>query len=414
MNAEIITAGTELLLGRITDTNAVYLSRKLAETGIDLFFRTSVGDNKKRLISALSAACERAGLIIITGGLGPTVDDITREAVAGFTGKKLVCDKEELERIRGFFKKLKIKMPDSNERQAYIPENAVVMQNDFGTAAGFIVEHNKKIIAVMPGVPAEMKPMAEKVLFPYLKSKTGNHGEVIISKSIKTAGLPESLINDKIKDFFESSKNPSVALLAHQNEIEVRITTKAGNETRAREMAEPLVSKVYGRLGENIFGEYNDTLESKTAEFLLEKNLTISTAESCTSGILASRLTSVPGSSGYFTGGINAYSNEVKVNMLGVSSGTIEKHGAVSRECAGEMAEKCAEKFKTDIAVSTTGIAGPGGGSAEKPVGLVYIGLSFKGDTEVFKNVFPGTRKEVRARAANTALFEVFRGLRKL
>ncbi len=366
MNAEIITVGTELLLGRITDTNAVYLSRKLAEAGINLFFRTSVGDNNERLISALSAASERAGLIIVTGGLGPTVDDITRGAVAGFTGKKLVCDEVVLKKIRFFFEKLKIEMPESNIRQAYIPENAVVMQNDAGTAAGFIVEHNKKIIAVMPGVPAEMKPMAENLLFPYLETKTGDNKEIIISKSIKIAGLPESYVNDKIKDFFESSKNPSVAILAHQNEIEIRITTKAGNETRAREMAGPLVSEVYGRLGENIFGVDNDTLEDKTAELLFEKNLTISTAESCTAGILASGLTSVPGSSGYFTGGINAYSNAVKINMLGAGSGTIEKHGAVSPECAEEMAVKCAEKFGTDIAVSTTGIAGPGGGRASR------------------------------------------------
>ena len=412
MNAEVITVGTELLLGQIIDTNAVYLSKKLAEIGVNLYYKTTVGDNKGRLKGALSIAKDRADLIIVTGGLGPTVDDITREAFAEFAGKKLVLDEGSLKKIQIMFSAWSKKMPEVNKVQAYFPENAYVIENKNGTAPGFIMEDESKFYAVMPGVPMEMHPMMEKVVIPRLLEKTGNLHKVIKYTTLKAVGLGESLINQKIEDLFKASANPSIALLAHQAEVDIRITAKADSEEQAYSMIKPLKKDIYERVGPNIFGEDEDTLESKAGELLLEKKMKISTAESCTAGLLASRLTNVAGSSGFFEGGVNTYSNESKIKILGVEDGIIEKNGAVSEECARDMAKKCAEKFGTDIAVSVTGIAGPAGGSENKPVGLVYTGINIKGDINVYKHNLPGSRNAIRARAVQMALFQLYNKLR--
>lgn len=409
MNAEIITIGTELLLGQILDTNSLYLSKKLSEIGVNLYYKTTVGDNISRIKEALSVASSRSDLIIITGGLGPTVDDVTRDAIAEFTGKKLVFDNNILLKIEHFFTTRNIKMPENNKLQAYIPEGALILENKIGTAPGFILPFNSKIIVCVPGVPNEMKSMIETGVIPYLIENFGAGKFVIYSKRIKLTGLPESYIDEKIRDIFVESRNPTVAILAHQTEIEIRLTSKAENKEKAIDLINDVKKIIYERLGENIYGEDEETIEEKVSCVLKEKKLTISTAESCTSGLLAYRLTNIPGSSLYFLGGVNVYSNDSKINVLGVKEEIIKKYGAVSEECAIDMALNCRKKFNTDIAMAITGIAGPDGGTANKPVGLVYIAINIKDDVKVFKFNFSGQRDIVRARAAQMGLFELYR-----
>ena len=414
MNAEVITIGTELLLGQITDTNAAYLGKKLAGVGVNLYFKTTAGDNIERVKSVLDSACKRADLILITGGLGPTVDDITREAVAQFTGRQLVLDNAALAKIEGMFRNRGINMTENNKLQAYLPKGGVSLENNHGTAPGFIVEHNSVIIAVMPGVPSEMYPMMEESVIPYIMKKMGAKNQVIVSRSLKVTGLGESRVDDKIQDLFRSSNNPSIGVYAHVNEVEVRLTAKADTVDLALLLIDGLKKQVYERLGDNIYGEEDETLEGKIAAILTEKKFTVSTAESCTAGLIAYRLTNVAGSSAYFTGGINAYSNEVKTGVLGVPAAVIEQHGAVSMECAQAMALRSAELFRTDCAISVTGIAGPGGGTAEKPVGLVYMGIAVKGVVTVYKIDFPGTRESIRIRSAQNALYHFYASLRAM
>jgi nicotinamide-nucleotide amidase len=412
VNAEVITVGTELLLGQILDTNSLYLSRKLAEIGVNLYYKTSVGDNTGRLKAALEIAAGRADIIVITGGLGPTVDDITRDGIAEYTGRKLLPDNETMLKLEHFFKARRIKMSENNRVQAYIPEGATVIENRAGTAPGFIIEQKGKVIAAMPGVPSEMRPMMENAVIPFLLQKYGIGKNVIRSRSLKVVGLPESLVDEKIHDLFVVSENPSIGVYAHQTEIEVRLTAKAENTESADAMIEGLKQKVYGRIGDAVYGEEEETLEGKIAEILLAGKMTVSTAESCTAGLLSFRLTNIAGSSAYFMGGINAYSNEVKKSMLGVPEHIIEKYGAVSAECAEAMAKMSREKFKTDCAVSVTGIAGPGGGTDEKPVGLVYMGIDIKGSVKTSRHLFTGSRDMVRARAGHTALFNFYKLLK--
>jgi nicotinamide-nucleotide amidase len=412
VNAEVITIGTELLLGHILDTNSLYLSRRLAEIGVNLYYKTSVGDNTGRIKAALEIAASRADIIIITGGLGPTVDDITRDAVSLFTGKKLVSDAETMKKIEAYFKDRSIKMPGNNRVQADIPEGAVIIENKNGMAPGFIVSHNNKLIAAMPGVPSEMHPMMENTVMPYIIQKYGTGKVIIKSHTLKVVGLGESLVDEKINDLFKTSENPTIGVYAHHTEIEVRLTAKADSAKDADFLNDSLKKKIYERLGENIYGEDDESLENLAGAQLINKKMTLSTAESCTAGLLSFRLTNVAGSSAYFMGGISSYSNDVKKALLGVPETILEKHGSVSPECAEAMSIACRGKFDTDCAVSITGIAGPGGGTAEKPVGLVYIAVNIKGKVEVFKNNFGGSRDVIRARSAHMALYYFLRSIK--
>jgi nicotinamide-nucleotide amidase len=414
VNAEIITVGTELLLGQIIDTNSAYISRRLAEAGIGVYYRTTVGDNAGRFVQALRAAAGRADVIIITGGLGPTVDDITRDAVSEFTGRRIIPNEEVLATLREFFRRRGLdEMPESNKVQAGIPEGAEIIKNDRGTAPGFILEHGGKIIACMPGVPHEMTNMLETAVIPFILKKQSGHSQIIKYITLRTSGISEAAINDRIKDIFQSGKNPTIGTLAHLTDIEIRITAGAATVQEADGLIANMKKQITDLIGEFIYGENDDTLEGKIAEILKNKKLTISTAESCTSGMIAALLTNIPGSSAYYAGGINAYSNKVKTGILGVDPEIIEKYGAVSEECARDMAEKCAEKFGTDAAVSVSGIAGPDGGTAEKPVGLVFVAIKFLDSVCVFRYVFPWGRDMVRKRAAATALFELLKILKK-
>ena len=412
MNAEIITVGTELLLGQILDTNSVYIGKTLAEAGIDLFYKTSVGDNVPRLKSAIEAACARAEIVIITGGLGPTVDDITREAIAEVTGKALVLDASLLKQIKSFFEKRNLLMTESNQVQAYLPEGAGIIENKNGTAPGFIMAHSGNTIIAMPGVPHEMHAMMENSVMPYLYEKMGGTVFSIKSKTLHIGGMSESAVNNKIEDLFINSKNPSIGILAHWTHIDLRLTVKTDSQKNADKVLNELKEKIYERLGGNIFGEDEETIELAVSKLLMAKHLTLSTAESCTAGLLSYKLTNMAGASGFFMGGVSVYSNEIKTSILGVNEKVISEFGAVSAETACEMATKCREKFKTDIGVAITGIAGPEGGTQSKPVGLVYVALDIKGKVQFFENRFGTGREIVRSRAAQVALFKLYTALK--
>ncbi|WP_040213764.1 competence/damage-inducible protein A [Clostridium polynesiense] len=397
MKAEIVAVGTELLLGDIVNTNAQYLSRELAALGISVYRQTVVGDNEERLLATFKDALSRCDLVITTGGLGPTDDDITKEIAAKFFNKELVFHEESWELIKGYFNKMEKEPGENNRKQAYFPKDAIILKNNNGTAPGAILkdEENNKTIIVLPGPPAEMERMFKESVFPYLKRFRSS---VFVSKVLRIAGIGESEAADKIKDILQGQTNPTIAPYAKQFDTTFRITASAESEEKAEEMIKPVEKQIRDRLGENVYGEGEVTMEEVVAKLLIDKNLTISVAESCTGGLLASRLINYPGISQVFVEGAVTYSNEAKMRRLGVKESTLEKYGAVSEETAREMAEGIAREAGTDIGVSTTGIAGPGGGTEEKPVGLVYAGLCINGVTKVKKLNYNGSRERIRNR----------------
>lgn len=401
MKAEIIAVGTEILLGDIVNTNAQYLARRLASLGVNVFHQSVIGDNAERLKEELKLSFDRSDIVITTGGLGPTQDDLTKETGAEFFGKKMILHEESLRWIEDYFKKLNKALNEGNKKQAYFPEGSIILPNSHGTAPGCIIEENKKILIVLPGPPREMKPMFEDSVVPYLKKFQET---ILLSKVLRICGIPEGHMADEITDIIESGKNPTIAPYAKEGEVTLRITASAKSEEEALNLIKPAEDKIRERLGENVYGTGDTSLEEVIGKLLLSKKLTISTAESCTGGMLAARLINYPGISSAFMDGAVTYSNEAKIKRLGVKKETLEKYGAVSKETAIEMAEGIAKTSGTDIGISTTGIAGPGGGTLEKPVGLVYIGLCINGRT-IFKELnCPGDRQMVRSRTVTTAL----------
>lgn len=401
MNAEILAVGTEILLGDIVNTNAQYLARELADLGIGVYYQTVVGDNPERLRDTIYKAFSRADLIITTGGLGPTEDDLTKETGAKYFNKELVLDEKALDDIKEFFEKTGKKMTENNVKQAYVPEGSIVLYNENGTAPGIIMEENGKILIMLPGPPKETIPMFENQVKPFLKSK---QEYTLVSRVLRVAGVGESKMETLVKDIIENSENPTVAPYAKDNEAILRITAKAHNEQEAMELIKPVADEIYNRLGDAIYGEGDTNLESVVAELLINKKMTISTSESCTGGLLAGTLIEYPGISSVFMDGVVSYSNESKMYRLGVKEETLEKYGAVSHETAAEMAKGIAETAGTNIGISTTGIAGPGGGSPEKPVGLVYVGICINGNVKTKEMHFAGTREKIRGRAVYGAL----------
>ncbi len=401
MNAEILAVGTEILLGDIVNTNAQYLARELADLGIGVYYQTVVGDNPDRLRDTIYKAFSRADLIITTGGLGPTEDDLTKETGAKYFDKELVLDEKALDDIKEFFEKTGRKMTENNVKQAYVPEGSTVLYNENGTAPGIIMEENGKILIMLPGPPKETIPMFENQVKPFLKSK---QEYTLVSRVLRVAGVGESKMETLVKDIIENSENPTVAPYAKDNEAILRITAKAHNEQEAMELIKPVADEIYNRLGDAIYGEGDTNLESVVAELLINKKMTISTSESCTGGLLAGTLIEYPGISSVFMDGVVSYSNESKMYRLGVKEETLEKYGAVSHETAAEMAKGIAETAGTNIGISTTGIAGPGGGSPEKPVGLVYVGICINGNVKTKEMHFAGTREKIRGRAVYGAL----------
>lgn len=404
MKAELISTGTELLLGQIINTNAQFLAERLAQIGIDVYFQTTVGDNESRIQEAFSSAMGRSDLIIITGGLGPTSDDLTKEAVASALDLEMYLDQKALSRIESFFDFLGKKMPEINRKQALIPAGAHVMLNRQGTAPGVIIENQAKTIILLPGPPIEMKPMFIEQVEPFLIDKAGSAGSVIVSRTLKILGIGESSVEELINDLVDQQSNPTVAFLAPQGEVYVRITAKAHDKGEAYLKISEVEKGVRNRLGVSVYGTDDETLEEVVVGLLNRHGLTLVLAESCTGGLISKRLTDIPGVSENFPVGIVTYSNETKINFLGVSTETLANYGAVSEATALEMARGAKLNTKADLALSVTGIAGPGGGTPDKPVGLVYIGFT-DGKTDIVKKLqFTGDRQVVRWQSANAAL----------
>jgi len=403
MTAEIISIGTELLLGHIVNTNTAFLSRKLAEAGIDLFNTSVVGDNSKRLACALNLALTRADVIITTGGLGPTVDDITIETIADLTGKPLVQNKMVRKCLENYFKFKRLKMPETTMRQTYTPKGVRCVRNKVGTAPGLIAEWKNKVIICLPGPPRELEPMFSADILPFLKNRSKNSC-VIKSRTIKITGLPESVVNNMVKGLLEMKPPTTVGIYSKPGQVELKIMSKAGNEKTAAAAIGRIEKKIRARLKNFIFGCDEQTLEGALGNILIKEKLTIAIAESCTGGLLADRITDVSGSSKYFIMGLVAYSNVVKENILGISGGILKKNGAVSREVALEMARRIKLLAGADIGVGITGIAGPGGGTNTKSVGLVYISIVTKKKKMVKELLFKGSREEIKFQATQVAL----------
>lgn len=400
MNAEIIAVGTELLLGQIVNTNAQYISERLSQAGVSVFFETVVGDNPARLTSALSLAMSRADILIITGGLGPTADDLTKETAAELCGKKLVLHQPSLDAIKGFFDSIGREMTQNNVKQAMMPEGCIILKNDYGTAPGCIIEKDNKYIVLMPGPPREMKPMFDEQVFPFLKNLCGKG---IYSRVLRIFGIGESALEEQIRDLTQST-NPTVAPYAKEGEVTLRITANASSPDEAQKLIDGTELQIRNRIGNAVYAIGDDaSMASAVGSLLLHKGKTIAVAESCTGGMIASMLTDVPGISSVFTEGVVTYANEAK-ERLGVSHETLLKYGAVSEQTAKEMAQSVRLRAGADIGISTTGIAGPGGGTPEKPVGLVYIGFSAKDKTYAVRLNLIGERNRIRRSAALNAL----------
>lgn len=401
MRAELIAVGTEILLGDIVNTNAQFLSKELASIGIDVYRQQVIGDNTERLLEVFDEAFKRSDIVITTGGLGPTEDDLTKETACKYFNMESVLHKPSEDDLNAYFKKIGKEMVQSNLKQVYFPKEAIVLKNDNGTAPGAILEKNNKYIVLLPGPPKEMKPM----FLNYAKEHLSKLGDgVIVSKTLRVLGIGESGAAELLQDLIETGSNPTIAPYAKEDDVIFRITAKAENKEKAEALIEPVKDEVKKRLGDNCYGEDDDTIETVVAELLLKKKLTISTAESCTGGMIASELISYPGISEAFIEGAVTYANEAKMRTLNVKKETLDKYGAVSEETAREMAEGIAKRVNSDASVVTTGIAGPGGGTKDKPVGLVYIGVYYKGSVSVGRYVFFGDRYKVRRKATITAL----------
>lgn len=399
MKAEILAVGTELLLGDIVNTNAQYISKKLAALGIDVHFQTVVGDNEERLSQAVKNAFGRADLIITSGGLGPTEDDITKETCTKYFGKKFVYDEKALEMLKGFFAKLNRKMTDNNLKQVRVPEGSIVMYNKNGTAPGIIVEDGNKILIMLPGPPRELIPMFEEYAEPFLAAK---QEYTFVSRVLRVSKIGESELENRLIDLIDNQTNPTIATYVKKFEAVVRLTAKAKSKDEANDIIKPVADEIYRRLGSDLYAEGDTTISEVTCGMLMERGLTAAVSESCTGGLLASRFTDIPGISKIFVEGDVTYSNDAKMRRLGVKRETLEKYGAVSHEVAAEMAYGIAKAAKTDIGLSTTGIAGPGGGTPEKPVGMVFIGMYYKGKVKTKELHMVGNRERIREKTVDS------------
>jgi nicotinamide-nucleotide amidase len=411
-SVEIITIGTEILLGHLVDTNAAFIASRLADAGIDVFAKHSVGDNTDRLALMLDGALERADGVITTGGLGPTVDDLTKDAVSRAVGRALLLHEPSLRAIEARFAAMGRAMSENNTRQAILPAGSTVLDNPHGTAPGFVaLRADGKFVASMPGVPREMKPMLTERLIPWLTARFDVRS-AIFTRTLHTVGIPESELDRRIEDLFRSSENPKIALLAHAGRVDVKIMAKATDAASADTMLAPVAAEIRARIGSGYFGDDETSLESAIVAELVRRGLTIGTAESCTGGGVADALVGVAGASQTFRGAIVAYADDVKTSLLDVSEETLAAAGAVSEEAALAMARGARRRLSVDIAVSTTGIAGPDGGTPEKPVGLVWFGFAGpEGSAQATRLNFPGTRADIRNRAATAALGLIWRRL---
>ena len=391
MKTAILSVGTEILMGQIVNTNAVYLSQELNALGFDVMYHHTVGDNTARLKETMDLLFHDCDLIITTGGLGPTQDDLTKETVCSYMEDELIFDEVQMKELEEAFKRYRSPMTENNIKQAYLPSRAVKFSNPHGTAPGFALENKGKYVICLPGPPREMKEMFNLHARPYLEEKADAK---IVYKLIRTMGIGESQLETQLLDLIDGQTDPTLATYAKEGESYVRVASKRETKEEATAAVEDMIEKVRDRIGEFIYSEDNEDLWTVTGRLLLEKGLTLSAAESCTGGLFAKTMTDIPGISEVFDRSLVTYSNKAKMEELGVKAETLEKYGAVSEETAREMAEGLERVSGSDICISVTGVAGPGGGTEEKPVGLSYIGFRYKGETKC---------KEVRTRDVGRA-----------
>ncbi|MCR1848704.1 competence/damage-inducible protein A [Paeniclostridium sordellii] len=401
MKAEIITVGTEILLGDIVNTNSQFLAKELASLGLDVYYQSTVGDNESRLMDTLNESLDRSDIIITTGGLGPTNDDITKEVAAKCFNQELVFYNDIWKDIKQYFEKIGVEPTENNKKQAYFPKDCIILNNSNGTAPGAILKKENKMIIVLPGPPKEMIPMFNNELKKHLENLTDYK---LISRTLRFFGIGESELEDKLSDIINNQTNPTIAPYAKEGEVTLRITAKSYTKDDADNLIDEVENKIKTVVGKYLYGYGETTLEETVAKLLVEKKLTIAVSESCTGGMVSSTLIDYPGISQVFMEGCVTYSNEAKMSRLGVKKETLDNFGAVSTETAIEMAKGVAMNLKTNVGLSTTGIAGPGGGTTEKPVGLVYIGLYINGKTKVKKLNLAGSREKIRVKATKEAL----------
>lgn len=383
MKTAILSVGTEILFGQIVNTNTVYLSQQMNMLGFDVMYHYTVGDNPKRVEEMIDLAFQDCDLILTTGGLGPTQDDLTKEVACKALDDTLVIMDDVLEEITKYFKTLGREMTENNKKQAIMPSRATVFHNDAGTAPGFALEKDGKYIICMPGPPREMKRMFQKSVVPFLQSMIDG---ALYYRQIRFFGIGESMLETQLLDLIDNQTDPTLATYAKEGECSLRIASKRATEEEAEHAVDEMLEKVKERVGHYIYSCDDEELAQVVADRLMEQGLTLSSAESCTGGMFASTMTDIPGISQCFDRGLVTYSNQAKMEELGVSAGTLEKFGAVSEETALEMVEGLKRVSGSDVCISVTGIAGPGGGSEEKPVGLVYIGFSY-GDKKICKKI---------------------------
>ncbi len=402
MTVEIISVGTEILLGNIVNTNAAYLAEKCAGLGLSCYYQDVVGDNEERLSETIKTALSRSDILLLSGGLGPTQDDLTKESAAKVMGRNLYLHEESKAAIQSFFEERGLEITDNNWKQAMVPEGCIVMENPNGTAPGIIMAQEGKHVILMPGPPNEMIPMFETSVMPYLSNLQSC---VIFSQTVKICGVGESKAETMVEDLIREQSNPTIATYAKTGEVHLRVTARAEDEKAAKKLVKPVVKELKGRFGNHIYTTDDDvTLEKAVVDLLLANKLTVSTVESCTGGLLAGRLINVPGVSEVFKAGYITYSNKSKRRLLGIKKATLLKHGAVSEQIARDMVKGAALMTKADVAVSVTGIAGPDGATEEKPVGLVYIGCNVCGRINVKEYHFSGNRAKVRESTVAAAL----------
>lgn len=403
MIAELVFVGTEILLGNIVNTNGAFLAEKCAELGLSCYYQTVVGDNEERMKETLKQAISRSDIVIVCGGLGPTPDDLTKEVAAQVMGMELQEDLHTKERIEEYFRNSQWKeIPDSNWKQALVPKGALVLDNSNGTAPGLVLEEKKKSMILLPGPPNEMLPLFMEQVIPYLGKK---QPEVIYSKMVKLAGIGESQVAERIQDLIEKQTNPTLATYAKTGEVHLRITAKAKNKKAAKKLLKPIVKELKARFGNAIYTtKENITLEDAVVKLLRKRKWKVTTAESCTGGLLAGRLINAAGASKVIQQGYITYSNKAKRNLLGVEKITLEQYTAVSDQVVYEMAEGGAKAANADVCIAITGLAGPDGGSEAIPVGTVYIGCCLHGAVKVEQYQFKGNRQKIRDYAVVRAL----------
>lgn len=406
MKCELISVGTELLVGDTLNTNVQFLSRELSLLGIPVYFHTTVGDNPKRLEEAVRIAFNRSDLIITTGGLGPTQDDLTKEVIAELFEKKLIQDEKTKEDLLQYFANREFTMTPNNLKQTFIPETAEILFNPCGTAPGILLREQGRMIIMLPGPPREMTRVFEEAVLPILKQ---DNNQLVISRYYNLSDIGESAAEDRLLDLIDTQINPTIATYAKMGEVLIRITANGNDENEINALLDQYEAIMLSRFEDNIFTFSKESLQETVCKLLMTENISLATAESCTGGLIASQLTEYPGISKVFGTGLVTYSNEAKINLLGVKRDTLEVYGAVSAETASEMCENLQNISKAMISVAVTGIAGPDGGSAEKPVGLVYIGVCYKGKTDIYQYHFNGERKVVQQKTAN----KVFHLIRK-